>query len=36
VSAHASWWRAHQIIVILVYVISCAVAWQIKDWGRLR
>jgi len=34
VSAHASWWRAHQIIVILVYVISCAVAWQIKDWGE--
>jgi serine/threonine protein kinase len=34
VSAHATWWRAHQIIVILVYVVSCAVAWQIKDWAE--
>jgi predicted Ser/Thr protein kinase len=34
VSPHATWWRAHQIIVVLVYIVSCAVAWQIKDWGE--
>jgi predicted Ser/Thr protein kinase len=31
-SPHATWWRAHQIIIVLVYAVSCAVAWQIKDW----
>ena len=31
-SPRATWWRTHQIIVLLLYIVSCAVAWQIKDW----
>ena len=31
-SLHATWWRIHQVIVILLYAIGSTVAWQIKDW----
>jgi hypothetical protein len=33
-SLHATWWRVHQVIVILLYAIGSTVAWQIKDWGE--
>jgi serine/threonine protein kinase len=25
-------WRTHQLIIIALYVVACAVAWRIKDW----
>jgi len=31
-TAHATWWRVHQIIVVILYASGSAVAWQIKDW----
>jgi len=31
-SAHATWWRAHQCIVVILYAVGSTVAWQIKDW----
>src|SRR5262249_17034564 len=26
------WWRAHQLVVMTLYVVASAVAWQIKEW----
>ncbi len=26
------WWRAHQLVIIALYIIGSAVAWQIKTW----
>ena len=31
-SPHATWWRVHQIIVVVLYAVGSTVAWQIKDW----
>lgn len=28
----AAWWRTHQLVVIALYFMACALAWQIKDW----
>lgn len=25
------WWRAHQIVVIILYLVACTVAWSIKE-----
>jgi len=33
-SPHATWWRVHQIIVVILYAAGSTVAWQIKDWGE--
>jgi hypothetical protein len=33
-SQHATWWRVHQIIVVILYAVGSTVAWQIKDWGE--
>jgi eukaryotic-like serine/threonine-protein kinase len=33
-SPHATWWRVHQIIVVMLYAVGSTVAWQIKDWGE--
>jgi hypothetical protein len=34
VSPHATWWRVHQIVVVILYAAGSTVAWQIKDWGE--
>jgi len=26
------WWRTHQVVVIGLYLIASAVAWQVKEW----
>jgi hypothetical protein len=28
------WWRVHQLVVSVLYVIAAALAWQIKDWDE--
>lgn len=28
----AAWWRTHQFVVITLYFMACALAWQIKEW----
>jgi hypothetical protein len=28
------WWRTHQIVAIVLYIIASAHAWQIKEWIR--
>ena len=33
-SPHTTWWRVHQITVIILYTAGSTVAWQIKDWGE--
>jgi Protein kinase domain len=27
-----AWWRAHQLVVIAMYFVACALGWQIKEW----
>jgi len=27
-----TWWRTHQVAIIAVYLIACALTWQIKEW----
>jgi serine/threonine protein kinase len=31
-SPHATWWRVHQIVVIILYIIASTWSWQIKAW----
>jgi hypothetical protein len=31
-SPHATWWRVHQIIIAVLYIVGATMAWQIKDW----
>jgi hypothetical protein len=28
---HATWWRAHQVVIILLYIVGATLAWYIKD-----
>jgi predicted Ser/Thr protein kinase len=27
-----AWWRAHQLVVIALYLVACGVTWQAKEW----
>lgn len=27
-----SWWRTHQLVLIALYFLACALTWQIKEW----
>jgi len=29
---HAAWWRAHQVVVTLLYITAAVFAWQLKEW----
>ena len=29
---HAAWWRAHQVVVTLLYITAATFAWQLKEW----
>jgi serine/threonine protein kinase len=31
---NSTWWRTHQVVAIVLYVIASAHAWQIKEWLR--
>jgi serine/threonine protein kinase len=31
-SPHATWWRVHQIVIIVLYIVGATWSWQIKDW----
>jgi serine/threonine protein kinase len=31
-SPHATWWRAHQIVIATLYIVAATFAWQIKEW----
>src|SRR6185295_628715 len=26
------WWRTHQIVIALLYVVAAILSWQIKEW----
>src|SRR5205823_5940644 len=28
------WWRAHQIVIALLYVVAAILSWQIKEWDE--
>ena len=30
----STWWRTHQLVAIVLYIIASAHAWQIKEWLR--
>jgi predicted Ser/Thr protein kinase len=27
-----SWWKIHQVVILTMYVVAAAVAWQVKTW----
>jgi eukaryotic-like serine/threonine-protein kinase len=29
---HAVWWRIHQIVIAVLYIVAAVLAWQIKEW----
>jgi predicted Ser/Thr protein kinase len=29
---HATWWRAHQIVIAVLYLAGATLAWQLKEW----
>jgi predicted Ser/Thr protein kinase len=29
---HAAWWRAHQVVIALLYITAAIFAWQLKEW----
>ena len=29
---HATWWRVHQIVIAVLYIVAATLAWQIKEW----
>jgi hypothetical protein len=31
-TGHAAWWRAHQIVVAVLYITAAVYAWQLKEW----
>ena len=31
---HSTWWRTHQVVAIVLYIVASAHAWQIKEWLR--
>jgi len=31
-AGHVTWWRAHQIVVMLLYITAAVYAWQLKEW----
>ena len=33
-AVHAGWWRTHQIVIVALYAIAAALAWQLKEWER--
>jgi hypothetical protein len=30
--AGGTWWRTHQLVIVVVYFVSAALGWQIKQW----
>jgi predicted Ser/Thr protein kinase len=30
--APAAWWRIHQVVVAMLYIVAATLAWQIKEW----
>jgi hypothetical protein len=30
----STWWRTHQLVAMVLYIIASALAWQIKEWFR--
>ena len=33
-AASSTWWRTHQVVAIVLYIIASGRAWQIKEWLR--
>jgi hypothetical protein len=31
---HRTWWRVHQLVVSVLYIVAAALAWQIKAWDE--
>ena len=29
---HAAWWRVHQIVIAVLYIVAATLAWRIKEW----
>jgi predicted Ser/Thr protein kinase len=33
-SGTSTWWRTHQLVMIVLYILAVARAWEIKEWLR--
>jgi serine/threonine protein kinase len=33
-AGHSTWWRTHQVVAVVLYIIGTAHAWRIKEWQR--
>jgi hypothetical protein len=29
---HATWWRVHQLVIVMLYIAAATLGWQIKEW----
>jgi serine/threonine-protein kinase len=34
-SPAVSWWRIHQVAVIVLYFVACVMLWLVREWARL-
>jgi hypothetical protein len=34
-AAGHTWWRIHQIVIVLLYLLAASLGWQIKEWVKL-
>ena len=30
-----TWWRIHQIVIVLLYLVAASLGWQIKEWVKM-
>jgi len=30
-----TWWRVHQFVIVLLYIVAASLGWQIKEWIKL-
>jgi eukaryotic-like serine/threonine-protein kinase len=30
----SAWWRIHQLVIMAIYIVTAALAWQIKEWVK--
>jgi serine/threonine-protein kinase len=34
ISDTTAWWRIHQLVVIALYLVAAALAWEVKEWQQ--
>jgi tRNA A-37 threonylcarbamoyl transferase component Bud32 len=34
-AAGHTWWRIHQLVIVLLYLLAASLGWQIKEWVKM-